>query len=82
MTCQSCQAAEQNPLSGLYSHDCEECKARMLANSRELFTSAKLGYMSKEYKSALIKAFGADRFEDGHKLVKMWMKRIKEARLK
>lgn len=52
----------------------------MLANSRELFTSAKLGYMSKEYKSALIKAFGADRFEDGHKLVKTWMKRIKDAR--
>ena len=80
MNCPACEAAQENPATGLYKHDCHECKARALANGQAMFDSQKKGYMTKEYKAALTALFGAEGLDQGHKAVKEWSRKIKEAK--
>lgn len=78
MTGPSCEVAEKNPSTGRYSADCEQCKARALANGRELFDSLQIGKKSPEYKAALTKVFGEGNEDRGHEMVKHWNNRIKK----
>lgn len=76
MTCQSCQSAGQNPLSGLYHSDCDGCKVRAVANGRELFDASKAGKITPEYRRALQGFFGDD-WEAAHLRVKAWREKLK-----
>lgn len=77
MTCQACQAAEANPLTGRYTADCTECKARALANGFELFDSLTKGKQTPEYRAALAKVFGKGNEADGHERVRRWSRKIR-----
>jgi hypothetical protein len=78
MTCPACTAASTNPLTGRYTADCEECKARALANGAELFKSKRAGVKSPQYADALRKVFGEGNEEAGHERVRAWSKKINQ----
>ncbi len=80
MTCPACERAQQNPLTGIYRADCDECKARALAGGREMFDSIKAGARTDEYREALTRVFGEGGEEAGHQRVRAWAKKMKEAR--
>lgn len=77
MTCQACEAAQDNPLTGRYSADCTECKARALAHGRELFESLHARKRTPEYDAALTKMFGEGNEEEGHERVRQWSRKIR-----
>lgn len=77
MTCQACTAAEANPLTGRYSADCTECKARALAQGRELFESLNQRKQTPEYQAALTKVFGEGNEADGHERVRQWSRKVR-----
>lgn len=77
MTCQSCQSAEQNPLSGLYHSDCGGCKERAMAQSMPFHQAERAGRLTAEYKRVMTLAFG-DEWEAAHLRVKAWRERIKK----
>lgn len=76
--CHACEQAEKNPLSGAYSSNCSCCKARALANGRELFDGMQKGTKTPEYQQALARVFGEGNEEAGHTRVKQWVRRIKD----
>ena len=78
LICESCAAADADPLSGLYHADCGECKARMLANGLPFALSSIKGNFTEVYRAQLDSAFGA-KWEAGHRAVKRWARRIDEA---
>jgi hypothetical protein len=77
MSCQACERADANPLSGRYQADCKGCAARALAQGPELFASVTTKTATPEYEAALTKVFGAGQEAAGHESVKQWRKRIK-----
>lgn len=77
MTCPACEAAGSNPLTGRYTADCTECKARALANGRELFESLNQRKQTPEYQAALTKMFGEGNEADGHERVRQWSRKIR-----
>lgn len=79
MTCPACTAAEANPLTGRYTADCTSCKARALANGRELFDSLAQRKRTPEYTAALTKVFGAGNEAAGHERVRQWSRKIRAA---
>lgn len=76
--CDACAKASINPTSGRYQHDCDGCKARALANGRELFDGMQKGTKTPEYQQALARVFGEGNEEAGHTRVKQWVRRIKD----
>jgi hypothetical protein len=81
MTCESCKAAELDPLTGLYDADCKSCSARSLAHSPAWAEARMAGRITPWYESALRAVWGDD-WEAGHFAVKAWVKRIYAARAK
>ena len=77
MNCPACRAAEANPLTGRYSSDCTECKARALANGRDLFECLATRKRTPEYAAALTNVFGEGREADGHERVRQWSRKIR-----
>lgn len=80
MTCPACTAAEANPLTGRYTADCDSCKARALANGRELFDSLIAKRQTPDYREALTKVFGEGNEDAGHEQVRQWSRKIKQAK--
>ena len=78
MTCESCQAAEQNPNTGLFDAGCQDCSLRMLAGSLDYWVSAQDGTPTEGYKAAL-RSITGDDWKAGHKRVKEWNQRMKGA---
>jgi hypothetical protein len=76
MTCTACLSAESDPMSGLYQANCDECKARIIANGRELFEASKAGKITPEYEEVLKRMFG-DEWRAAHLRVKAWKERLK-----
>ena len=76
--CPSCQAAEKNPLSGLYQANCDSCKARAIANGMEVYESSKCGKVTPRLKTALQSVWGESWESVGLKMVKSWANRQKE----
>jgi hypothetical protein len=81
LICESCAAAENDPLSGLYHAECGECKARMLAHGMPFTQSSVKGNFTEAYRAQLHAAFGPG-WEAGHRAVKRWARRIDEAMAK
>jgi hypothetical protein len=81
LICESCAAADADPLSGLYHADCGECKARMLAHGMPYVQSCAKGNFTEAYRTQLHAAFGPG-WEAGHRAVKRWARRIDEANAK
>lgn len=77
MTCPSCEAAIQNPSSGLVHADCPECKARSLAKSAAWFEARSTSAMTPTYRNALRAVFGKE-WREGHERVKHWDAVIRE----
>jgi len=76
--CDACAKASINPTSGRYAAHCDGCRARALANGRELFDSMSKGKQTPEYKEALGRVFGEGNEEAGHVRVKQWVRRIRD----
>lgn len=74
MSCTACESAAQNPTSGLYRADCEECKVRAIAGGRELFEASQAG--GEEYKKFLKAEFG-DGAAEAHKRIVQWKRAFK-----
>ena len=81
LICESCAAADADPLSGLYHAECGECKARMLAHGMPYLQSSAKGNFTETYRAQLHAAFGPG-WEAGHRAVKRWARRIDEAMAK
>ena len=79
MTCPACTHADANPLTGRYTADCNGCKARALANGRELFESQLARKRTPEYTAALTKVFGEGNEDTGHERVRQWARKIRSA---
>ncbi len=71
MTCPSCQAAIQNPASGLVHADCPDCKARSLAKSPAWAEARAANAMTAGYRNALRAVFDKD-WREAHERVKHW----------
>ncbi|QIM51611.1 hypothetical protein [Hydrogenophaga crocea] len=78
MTCEACQEAENNPLTGLINAGCKGCAARSLAKSPDYCESVRIKDFSPAYRKALQTTFGEDRAK-GHEMVKEWAERLKGA---
>jgi hypothetical protein len=74
--CDCCAVAQVNPRTGLFRKDCQECRARALAQGMEFFLSQRAGRMTPEYRAALDEGFKDDA-AGGHDRVKAWARRIK-----
>ena len=79
--CDACQKAELNARTGWYSNGCIECQARALAQEPSHFEAYVAQRYTPNYLARLNKVFGDD-WEAGHKQVKRWSQRIKEANAK
>jgi hypothetical protein len=71
MTCPSCEAATQNPASGLLNAGCSSCDARSLAKSPAWSEARAANAMTPGYRNALRTVFG-EHWRDGHEQVKGW----------
>jgi len=80
MTCRSCASAEQQPDLDEFSSGCMSCSGRALAVTGAHLESLALGAITAAYRGALEKIFGADRWRQGHELVKGWGEKLKGAR--
>lgn len=76
MTCEACQRAEKNPHTGIYMSKCQNCEARMLANSPTMADSARAAAILPGYRDALQRVFGDD-WMAGHEKVKAWSDRMR-----
>lgn len=72
MTCQACDTARANPLSGLFHADCDGCAARALAVCQPFHESEKLGWLTTEYRAALEKMLPQLPANEAHAMVKEW----------
>lgn len=68
-SCEACNTAEQNPLSGLYYTKCKDCSVRHLSRSLSYWKAKQAGKMLPEYKQALEAVFGSE-WQEWHKMVK------------
>lgn len=71
MTCPSCEAAIQNPASGLLHAGCPGCMACSLAKGPEWAAARAASAMPPQYRTALQRVFGKD-WREGHERVKHW----------
>jgi hypothetical protein len=81
MTCPSCQAAEQDPRTGLQHVGCMECAARALAQSPEAWRAVH-AHTAVGLIDAIDRVFGVDNREDGKKRVWAWIKLIRDVTAK
>ena len=78
MTCDACDKAMKSPTADEFRVGCDECFARALAVTGAHQESKAVGKVTGSYKLALESKFGK-KWEAGHKQVKRWSQRIKEA---
>ena len=78
MSCEACATARENPNSGRYYANCDGCAARALSRSPDFAEAARQSNMTPRYRMALA-AFFAGREADGHRMVKDWATKHKEA---
>lgn len=76
--CDACDLAEQNPQTGRYNADCDECHARAIACGMEAFEASKCGRVTPRLKSALRRIWGENWESVGLVMVKRWASRQKE----
>lgn len=81
MTCQACQIAAENPMTGHFNAFCDECSARALAQSPDFHSSLTERKRTERYSTALSAHF-KDREEEGHQMVKAWVQRLKRSRVR
>ena len=74
MTCEACETARRNPLSGLYHRDCLECSARALAGSPAYHAAAMADAITPDYRDALQAVYG-EAWREWHQRVKAWAAR-------
>lgn len=72
MTCDACARAMEKPTTARMEDGCDSCRARALAVTRVDL----LGRIRA--REAIAKVFG-DRAEQGEKLVRQWLQRLKQA---
>lgn len=77
MTCDACDKARANPLTGYLHGDCDGCAARALALSPIFHECLRNGNRSKDYDEALSRLFKG-REDQGHELVKEWRKTLRK----
>ena len=78
MSCNACDEAAANPLTGSYHANCIDCSARALAHSPLAFHAVR--GQPHPLRDAIAKLFGADRINEGRLAVWNWMQRIKSAK--
>lgn len=76
--CPSCQAAEQDPRTGLQHMHCRECQARAIAQSPAAW-KALHAQTSVDLIDAIDRVFGVEGREEGKRRVWEWIKRIRAA---
>lgn len=59
----------------MYRADCDGCTARALAQSPVYHDAAQADAITPAYRDALQRAFGAERWREGHALVREWAER-------
>ena len=74
--CPACAAALNRPHSGALRADCRECLARDLATGPLYARASRDKTITSEYKAALVHAFGAEGWLEGHKRVRAWSDRL------
>lgn len=75
--CEACDLAEQNPKTGRYNSECDECHARAIACGIEAFEASKCGKVTPELRDACRKVWG-ENWRNGLELVNKWRERSKE----
>ena len=75
MTCPACTIASSNPRTGEYRSNCEDCRARALAQSPQHADARDRRKLTTEYMEALRAVYG-DGWEAGHQRVKAWAQRL------
>lgn len=78
--CDACASAETQPDRDEFRRDCRSCVARALAATGAHIESAAKGGITQQYRGALGKLFGADKWREGHELVKVWASKIRAAK--
>jgi hypothetical protein len=79
VTCHACTVAADNPDTGLYGADCQECQARSLAQDPRFFDAMSVASFTHAYRGALNVVFGP-AWMRGHECVLAWSRRIELAR--
>lgn len=70
-SCNECTKAAADPYTGVYSMDCDDCYARLLANSPGFHASMGAMKFRRDYLDALKSRWGAN-WETGHRIVRKW----------
>ena len=73
MTCPSCQAAEQDPRTGLQHMHCRECQARAIAQSPAAW-KALHAQTAVPLQEAIERVFGVEGVEEGKRRVWGWIR--------
>ncbi len=76
--CPSCRAAEVNQFTGSYHAGCENCSARMLANSPQAWNAIHKG-QAAQLQEAIRKTWG-DEYNVGRQMVWEWIQKLTAAR--
>ena len=74
--CPTCKAWQADPKTGAYRAGCDDCTARMVAQSPAAWKAAK-GITAVDLQDQLRKAFGEEHFAAARTRVWTWMKRLK-----
>jgi hypothetical protein len=78
MTCDACDRARADRLSGLYSRGCPECDARALAHAPAFHTAAASNTITPDYRNALRSIMQpGESIDAAHKRVRAWDKHIR-----
>lgn len=77
MGCWACDRAAVNPRTGRMTNGCQECIARALARSPELFDAEHDGRVCGKYRMLLELHFG-DAWQQAHERVKAWAQRMRD----
>lgn len=80
MMCPACAAAQSTPNRDGFEQDCISCKARALAVTGAHLESAERGGITPQYRASLEMMFGADKWREGHEMVKGWATKIRRGR--
>lgn len=78
MTCKACQAAEQNPETGLTNAYCKACQARSLAKSPQAFEA--LAGKPEPLRQKILDIWKEDGYKAGREAVWIWVERFKKIR--
>lgn len=80
-SCEECQAAETNPLHGVYLSTCNGCAARSMAHGQDYFYARESDSMTPQYRSRLQEHFGSE-WVQAHQQVREWADKIESAKLR